>query len=91
MQKVKREDIPLWRRILITPDEMAVLTGLSSETVRNYCRKGKLPCIKSGESVKIPREAAIKAFEEIANKEVAFPERHKAEDLKENSRRRRRA
>ena len=89
--KVKREDIPLWQRILITPDEMGALTGMNGDTIREYCQKGKLPCIRLGNSIKIPREAAIKAFSEIAEKEVAFPERHRTNEIKNQTRRKRKA
>lgn len=63
---MKRAEVPLWERIILTPEEMASLTGIGSKTIREYCLKGQLPNFKVGNSLKIPREQGIKAFERMA-------------------------
>ncbi|MDD2370861.1 MAG: helix-turn-helix domain-containing protein [Firmicutes bacterium] len=87
---MKRADIPLWRRWIITPDEAAVLTGLSSQTIREFCMKGKIPCFKKGDHIKIPVKKAEEAFAKLAEDREGFTERHRADDIKEIKTQRRR-
>lgn len=87
---MKRGDIPLWKRLLVTPDELSALTGLSTQTIREFCFKGKIPSFKIGNNIKIPVKKAEEAFEKIAESRLGFEERHRAEDVKENKQRRRR-
>ncbi len=88
---MKRADIPLWNRLVITPDEAAALTGLSINKIREFCLKGKIPSFKCGENIKIPVKKAEEAFEKMAEERYGFEERHRAEEvLKNNNQRRRR-
>ena len=87
---MKRADIPVWRRLLITPDEMAALAGLTTKTIRDYCNQGKIPCFKIGNAVKIPVKKAEEALEILAMNREGFAERHRADELKGDKPKRRR-
>jgi excisionase family DNA binding protein len=40
---------------LLTPEAAAAELGVTSRTVRNWCRSGRLPAIKAGRQWRIPR------------------------------------
>ena len=87
---MKRSDVPLWNRLLITPDEASALTGLSPCLIREFCNKGKIPSFKTGSSIKIPVRKAEEAFEKMAEIREGYEERHRAEELVGGKQRRRR-
>lgn len=49
-------------RMLLTPTEIATMTGRSTRTVRRWISQGRLPAVRLGRSVWIPARAVELAF-----------------------------
>lgn len=47
---------------LVSPDQLAEVTGISAFTIRKLCRDGKLHAIKIGSSWRINRDATFSEY-----------------------------
>ena len=49
-----RDDLPLSQRLLLRPDEVAAILGLSRSTIYELLRAGELPTVHIGRAARIP-------------------------------------
>lgn len=62
-----RKSLPLW----LTPEQTAELLGIGINAVREWCRQGKLPCIKIERTIRIDRDGLFLIAREQNSKGVS--------------------
>lgn len=51
-------------RRLVTADELAVLFGVTTETIRHWARDGRIPCLRVGQkTIRFDRDAVLRAIQ----------------------------
>jgi len=86
-------NIPIWRKILLTPDEANELFGLPAQFFRvagTLTKRGQydLPCCWIGSHLKINRPKLEKWLEDKSDGITDFKTSHLLEKIKENTPRR---
>nr|DAO85086.1 MAG TPA: excisionase [Caudoviricetes sp.]DAY72285.1 MAG TPA: excisionase [Caudoviricetes sp.] len=86
-------NIPIWRKILLTPDEATELFGLPAQFFRvagTLTKRGQydLPCCWIGSHLKINRPKLEKWLEDKSDGITDFKTSHLLEKIKENTPRR---